>query len=122
MLMFGMENENHIQGSHHIRFRFVWRVGLAEHHVQKVGCIWQIRTRIDHGLADGLFITGYSPPITPPISNWYIATFHGDTHTGLDINLNKPPYGDVELNRFAGELLRVGGCGGFSAGRSAHWV
>ena len=45
---------------------------------------------------DPLQITEYVPPVDSP-GEWYIAQGHHSKHSGLDINLNKPPYGDVEL-------------------------
>ncbi len=44
-----------------------------------------------------LFVDGYGLPIEPPASDWYIASSHSTKHSGLDINLDRPPYGDVEL-------------------------
>jgi len=55
-----------------------------------------------------LAVTAYALPVTPPADNWYIARGQiKGVHTGLDINLNRAPWGDVEL----GEPVRST-CGG----------
>jgi murein DD-endopeptidase MepM/ murein hydrolase activator NlpD len=63
-----------------------------------------------HRLADGtiafypqtsesnqLLIETYFLPVKLPVSDWYLATKHSKKHSGIDINLNKSPWGDVDL-------------------------
>lgn len=47
---------------------------------------------------DPLRVTGYTLPVAGDANEWYLASVHKPPrHYGLDINLNKAPYGDVEL-------------------------
>lgn len=41
----------------------------------------------------------YGFPLSLPASDWYLAQGHSSKHSGLDINLNKAPWGDVELGQ-----------------------
>lgn len=54
-----------------------------------------------------LRVAGYQLPVIGPASDWYFATFHSSSHSGLDINLRKAPRGDVDL----GQLV-FSTCGG----------
>lgn len=42
-------------------------------------------------------VDAYKAPVTPPAENWYFANVHTKAHSGLDINLNRSPWGDVDL-------------------------
>lgn len=48
-------------------------------------------------VSSSIHITEYAPPVGWGVEDWYIAQEHKPTHSGLDINLNEYPYGDVDL-------------------------
>lgn len=62
-------------------------------------------------------VTDYVPPVSGEMSDWYFASEHTSSHSGLDINLRKSPRGDVELGypvyaTCAGMVVFAGYAGG----------
>lgn len=47
----------------------------------------------------GIVIDCYVEPVTPPAKQWYFANTHDRSHSGVDINLNRSPWGDVDLGQ-----------------------
>jgi murein DD-endopeptidase MepM/ murein hydrolase activator NlpD len=44
-----------------------------------------------------LEVDGFALPVEGPASDWYLATRHSAKHSGIDVNLNRKPWGDVDL-------------------------